>query len=321
MEHPFEMGGYLPLELREGALPFAELPAAERLEVNTGRTALFCALKSLGAKKLLLPRYYCPDVIQMLRESGIELAFYAIGPDLLPADLPEDPQAPVLLVNYFGLLTGPTEALSRRFCRVILDQCHAFFAPPILREGVMNIYSCRKFIGVSDGAYLIGKGIAAPALKEDVSWPRARHLFKCIETGTNGAYAESKFCEGDLGGFKAMSALTRRVLQGVDFDAIALRRNRNARILEERLCHRQRLALPVGSAAPYVYPLLLDRDIHRQMVQRHVYTPYLWSTLPEHCGALEQEYSRCLLPLPVDQRYDEADMARLAQIVEEALKD
>ena len=318
----FEMGGYLPLELSEGSLPWSHLDPSDRFEVNTGRTAIWCALKSLHVRKLFLPAYYCPNVVEMLRKTGVELCFYGIDRDFLPVDVHDEPDSALLLVNYYGLLTEKLEPFLRRFDKVILDKAHALFAPPVLREGVMNVYSFRKFVGVSDGGCLIGKGIERPELELDQSHPRAMHLFKCYETGTNGAYAESKASENSLEAFRLLSPLTRRILQGVDYGRIENKRRENAKCLHERLADVQRLRFSLDGSAPYLYPLLLDRDIHRALVERHIYVPYLWSQLLDEAwnGTTEQEFARNIVALPVDQRYGEAEMCRLAEIIEEILQ-
>ena len=314
----FEMGGYLPLELNTRPLPWDTLPQKYVFEVNTGRTAIWVAIKSLGIKKLFLPYFYCPDVISTIEQSGVETCFYHIDHEMLPREqIPDKADTAVLLVDYYGLLSGKLRILAEKYSKVILDSAHAFFAQPVLREGVMNVYSLRKFLGVSDGALLIGKGIVKPDLEQDISFHRATHLFKCYETGTNGAYEENKFCERDLTGFKTMSALTHRLLCNADYKAIASKRRRNAQLLEKKLSSIQGLNLLVEESSPYMYPLLLDHDIHKELVSRHIYIPYLWAPLLESkwVGTIENQYSRNVLALPVDQRYNEDDMELLSEIV------
>ena len=320
----FEMGGYLPLELHRGQSWFADLPAEQRLEVNTGRTALYYAIESLGVKHVYAPSYYCPDIIAMLERMDVQVEYYRIGEDLLPLDLPNRADSAVILVNYFGVMGSKLRAFAQGYDRVIFDQAHGFFTPPVMEDGVMNVYSCRKFLGVSDGAYLIGTRIAKPELPQDVSSPRASHLFTSLELGTNAAYGDNKRNEEALGASRlGMSELTRQILEGADYEQVAERRRRNYRYLHRRLERLQLLELPEEDPVAYAYPLLLPRDIHRALVQRRIYVPVLWSQLlePSWDGTLEQRYSANIVPLPLDQRYDEADMERMAQIVEECLRE
>ena len=315
----FEMGGYLPLELHKGNSYFADIAEEHVFAVNSGRTAIWCAINSLGVKKVYVPYYYCPSVIEVLRSMAVELFFYHVGPDFLPVNLTAaEPDAAVVLVNYFGIMRKRFTECAQRFNKVILDQAHDFYAPPILREGVMNVYSCRKFFGVSDGAYVIGTGLKKPDLKRDFSYLHAYHLLMSIELGTNGAYKENKRNEEELGkAFLAMSPLTERILQGVDYAAVAQRRRENYHYLHENLRDIQQLNCLEGDSVPYVYPLLLDRDIHAALVKERVYVPVLWSQLlePEWAGTLEQQYASCLIPLPLDQRYGEEQLDEMIQIV------
>lgn len=316
-----EMGGYLPLELPEGNGFFADLDPSLVLEVNTGRTALCCAVESMEIQRILLPYYYCPDVVAALKSMGLALEFYHLGPDLLPLSIHDAPGTALLLVDYFGVMPEKVRAYSAQFQKVILDQAHGFFVPPILREGVMNVYSCRKFFGVCDGAYLIGQGIRRPQLREDFSYQRAIHLFKSIEVGTNGAYAENKANEAALEERLAMSKLTRRILAGINYAAVAEKRSRNFRFLHQRLSHLQQLKLDENQVVPYTYPLLLERDIHAELVKEKIYVPVLWGQLlsSEWKNTWEGHLASDLVPLPLDQRYGEAEMDHLADVIERIL--
>ena len=182
----------------------------------------------------------------------------------------------------------------------------------------MNVYSCRKFFGVCDGAYLIGKNLRQVELQQDVSYLRAVHLLKSIEYGTSGAYAESKYNEQELG--KAalrMSALTQCILDGIDYASVEAKRKVNFQFLHQQLNDLQKLEGLEENSAAYMYPLLLDRDIHQELVGERIYVPRLWSQLMEQewNGSLEQKYSACIVPLPMDQRYSQPQLEQMVQII------
>lgn len=319
----FEMGGYLPLELGRGNSYFFQIPSEQILEVNTGRTALWCAIESLGVHRLYVPHYYCPDIIVMLEQLDVEIAWYRIGKDFLPMDVTDAQDTAIILVNYFGIMGEELLSFSRQFQKVIFDNAHAFYASPILKEGTMNVYSCRKFFGVSDGAYLIGLGIVKPSLERDISFARAMHLLKSIEQGTNVAYLENKSNEVELGKSRlAMSELTRRILQSIAYQDVAEKRKNNFQYLHQRLKNLQQLEISGADTVPYMYPLMLDRDLHRELVSEHIYVPMLWRQLLDSRwnGTLEQRYSANIVPLPLDQRYDHAQLERMACIIEAHVK-
>lgn len=321
MDH-FEMGGYLPIELHKGRSYFSDIPDEEILAVNTGRTALWCAIESLQVKKVLVPYYYCPDIIDMLSSLDIELEFYRIGEDFLPRDVYNAPESAIVLVNYFGVLKDELLKLAESLDKVIFDNAHAFYAPPVLREGVMNVYSCRKFFGVSDGAYVIGRNLHKPELEQDISSYRAAHLLISMECGTNAAYSENKQNEQLIGQHRLrMSVLTEKILEGTDYDTVAKRRNENFCFLHEMLKDLQLLPLSHTDVVPYAYPLLLKRDIHKKLIQNKVYVPILWSQLLEEkwTGTIENNYSANIIPLPLDQRYSIENLKKMVGIVKNCI--
>lgn len=320
----FELGGYLPLELPKGKSYFADIPEEQIFAVNTGRTALAVAVSSLGVKKVFAPAFYCPDVIHALESLGVEMAYYRIDSEFMPVGVQNEPDAAVILVDYFGILGTKLLEFSADFEKVIFDNAHSFYTKPVLRSGVMNVYSCRKFFGVSDGAYLIGEGIQKPQLEQDVSYERAIHLFKSIELGTNAAYQENKHNENVLGDRQlGMSRLTQQILCGVDYGDVARRRRHNFRYLNDRLAGIQLLNIKQQDTVPYMYPLLLSQDIHKKLVEKHIYVPYLWSQLLDERwnGTIEQQYSKCIVPLPLDQRYADAQLEYMVQTIEKICED
>ena len=305
-----EMGGYLPIELVKGSGWFSTVPQDKCWALNTGRTALWAATMNLQPEKVFIPYYYCPDVIEMFQSLPVKVCFYRINENLLPRteDLYSYTQRDcLLLVDYFGILSSELLPYTELYPRIIFDFCHSFYTTPVMKEGVLNVYSCRKFFGVSDGAYLIGETLKKSELERDYSSDRASHLLISLEKGTNYAYQENKANEEKIGkSHLTMSLLTEAILNGVDYTHVASSRKENYTFLQKCLVSLSRLPLPTREdITPYCFPLLLNRDIHAQLVDRKIYTPYLWKWLLEDKwnGTIEQDLSRNLLPLPLDQRY------------------
>lgn len=318
-----EMGGYLPLELNEGTSRFHDIPREEILEVNTGRTAIWCAIKNLTGKRIHVPLYYCPDVISMLHTLELEIKFYHLDNNLLPKDLVVQDDDIVLLVDYYGIINGAISCCAEKFSKVIIDQSHGYFYAPVLRDGVMNVYSCRKFIGVPDGAYLIGKNLKEVRLEQDVSYERLRPLYKSIELGTNAGYRENKDNEHFFeNSHLKMSELTRKILDNADNERIINRRCENFSFVHERLGEVQKLSITETNIVPYMYPLLLEKDIHDILVQKKIYAPVLWGHLlgKEWEGTLEQQYAKHIIPLPIDQRYSLKEMAYMVDTIYSVLQ-
>lgn len=319
-----EMGGYFPLELRRGFSFFQNIPSNYIREVNTGRTAIWYALCSMEVKKVLVPFFYCPEVIEMLLTMELEVSFYRIGKDFLPLDTCDEEHTAIILVNYYGIIGNKILKCSENFKRVILDHAHSFYFPPVIKPGVMNVYSCRKFFGVCDGAYLIGKNIDMRQLRQDVSYKRAVHLLKSIEIGTNGAYEESKKNELEIGNqFLGMSLLTKRILENINYSDIARKRIRNFKYLDKALSEIQLLELPDMEYPPFVYPLMLRKGIHKELVEHKIYVPFLWKPtgIEFEKTSFEYHYANHIMIMPIDQRYDIEQMQYLANTVKEIVRE
>ncbi len=85
--------------------------------------------------------------------------------------------------------------------RVIVDNIPAYFSDP--RMNVINLYSCRKFIGVPDGGHIIGDDVKLVELLTYSTAENYTYLLKAIESGSNSAYegyneSEKRFKESKV---------------------------------------------------------------------------------------------------------------------------
>lgn len=311
-----------------GAPMYGENGLYRAVCLNAGRSAMLVATRHLGAKRLWCPRYYCPSVKDYLARHAIEIVYYDLGDDLLPLyDFEPEDSDVVLLVNYFGLQGSVLKERIGDFSEVLIDNCMAFFEPPVMKRGVLNVYSCRKFFGVADGAYVVGCDLPdVSSLEFDESSGRSLHLLKSIEHGTNAAYDLSILNESSLDcEVKRMSPLTSALMASCDYERSYTARRRNYAALDVLLGSSQMLSVRINEgASPNYYPLLLPFDIRRHLVQRGVYVPTLWREFIESDASKEtrESYlSRRLCCLPVDQRYGEKDMELLASIVRQVTEE
>ena len=91
------------------------------------------------------------------------------------------------MVNYYGQLTNDKVVfLKKKFNRIILDNTQAFYQRPLL--GIDTIYSCRKFFGVPDGAYLSSDCILNEELEVDISRNRMTHILGRYEGKASDYY-------------------------------------------------------------------------------------------------------------------------------------
>lgn len=317
-----EYGGYLPLELNETGHYFAAYEK-DMVMLQCGRMAFAYILRDTNANRLYLPRYLCPSVGEYLNRS-VEIVLYDVDEKFEPVGVSPEKEDYLLWVNFFGLASpAQQEAILRRYKNVIFDNTQAFYAKPFMQA--YNVYSCRKFFGVGDGAYLIREGIGQIELEKNYGYESGGFLLKSLEMGTNEAYCEyldneSRFEEE---GLREMSVLSQKIMKSIDYRRAAERRRRNFYVLHEHLqeVNELKIELP-GGAVPMVYPLLVrNKKLRQYLIGHKVYVSQWWkAVLQDPAGnAIEKKLSEYLLPLPVDQRYTKEDMLDIYHLVQNGL--
>lgn len=319
-----EYGGYLPLELKHGKSYYYKTDFMEVKDLNSGKAAIYYALKESCVKKVYIPFYICSSVVEIAKRAGVEIERYYISKELLPinVELKTDLEI-ILIVNYFGILYEKIKKILPQYSKVIIDNTQAFFADPILKRGVYNVYSCKKFLGVPDGGYLIAKELSEYPLEQDYSSEHMDFCLQSIEYGTGYAYESKK--ENDkrfLSEIKKMSPITNQILQNVDYTFVRECRMKNYAILQEKLKKYNQFNLEQIKFIPYYYPLFLKKGIQTELVKEKVYVPILWRELINDLFTDKPEriYSENIVYLPLDQRYSEYDMLEIARRTENILQ-
>ncbi len=296
------IGGYFGFEGMGAELP------VQGVLLNSGRNALRWILKELGVRKVHIPFYTCPVVEQAVREEGCTVVHYPLGKDFLPAvDFPADDW--VVYNNYFGVCGDKVATLAKRHRNLIVDNAQAFYAQP---SGRAAFYSPRKFFGLPDGgiAVIPGREKNVSDLEPDHSVGRLAHLFRRLEDGPEAGYAEFQEAERQLDGapIRAMSATTRALLGCCDFQGAAARRRANFAFLHERLHSSFPCALSEDDV-PMAYPYVArDPSLREKLIAQRIFVPLYWPHLASDACPVGG-----ILPLPIDQRYGEADMERIVE--------
>ena len=308
-----EIGGYLEFEQLISNEYYKDL-----LRLNTGRNALIYLMKARNIKKIYIPYYLCESVYEILKKYNYEYEFYKIKDDFLPdfsKELPEDEY--LYIVNYYGQINNKTiNKLKEKYKNIILDNTHSFFQEPI--ENIDTIYNCRKWFGVSDGAYLSTNCILNKELKKDSSKDRMKHLLGRYEENASSYYKyfkenDMKFKEEPL---KEMSNLTQNLMGAIDYEKIKKIRNVNYEYLHQNLKDINKLKLNEPEVA-FCYPLYLENidteSLKKKLAEQKIYIPTLWPNVLEEVSqdSIEYKYVKNILPIPCDQRYDEKDMERI----------
>ena len=319
-----EMGGYLPLELCQRK-EYYQYGQEQMLRVNCGRAAIYAALLQFRPKRVILPYFICPTVKELVAKMNIPYIEYSITEDFLPQDIQVADDDCIILVSYFGLINREQVALKlAEEAKIIVDNTQAFYAQPIFHPNILNVYSCRKFFGVSDGGYLIGQQIKNIDFKTSTSWEAVAFLGKSLELGTNAAYEMKKNYEAELGTeYTQMSILTRSIMGSIDYTDVAEKRRNNFAYLNKLLGQFNELQWELElSSVPYTYPFMIRREIRDALLSKKIYIPILWkdNIAKNGTNSTESNFSKWIYHLPIAQRYDTADMRYLANVVEDTLK-
>lgn len=311
-----EIGGYLELEHFTG-----EEYHQNALRFNTATNALLWLLKKRDYRKIYFPEFLCASVFNAVKEcTDSEIVFYTVDDSLFPVletVLPEDEV--LYVVNYYDRMTPDfIKQLRSRAASLILDNVQAFFQQPL--AGVDTLYSCRKWFGVPDGAYLYTDLPQECELSPMSAHAMMGHLDGRFEEGANVWYAAFQRNEEYLlhAPEAGMSLLTRNLLRAVDYAKAAVRRQENFRILDEAFAEVNLLKSNFADV-PFMYPLRLREEqaqqVRSKLLEAKIYIPVLWPNLNGSGARL----GRSILPLPVDQRYTKSDMIYLAECVKEVL--
>jgi hypothetical protein len=314
-----EYGGCLPLELQKLNTDF--FPGFDYVALNSGRSAIAYAALAGRFEKVYIPYYTCKTVEAGLLDAGVEVLYYNIDSQFMPIEPKEgfDDRALFVYTNYFGIMTHTQQMdIIAEHSHVLFDNTQGFYTKPM--RGTYSAYSCRKFFGVADGAFIVADQLPKVELKQGQSADTASFLLKSIEVGPNEAYALSKDNEEHINveGMCKMSPLTEALMSGIDLKSVNDKRIANFNKLHELLGQYNELNISLENGAPMVYPLLINKDgLREALVENKIYVPRWWRWIEESkdTNDFEKHLSKHLVPIPVTQTYDETDMEYIASVV------
>ena len=309
-----EIGGYF--ELNKYDLPMLHEDA---LALNTGRNCLAYLIESKNIQKICLPYYICSVVVDTCKKAGIEIDYYHISNDFSINDFDVEKCAYLYAVNYFGQLSNNEILLLKDKCKnLIVDNAQAYFQLPV--NSVDTIYTCRKFIGVSDGSFLYTDKKINRNLEQDISYERMTFLCGRFEKSASDFYNSFLINEELLNNLplRQMSKLTNNLLRSINYELVKNKRTKNYNYLFDKLVKINKLSLKRIEGA-FAYPLYIDNgnELRKKLIAHKIYVPMLWSNVitDDLKGTLEYDMALNILPLPCDQRYDEKDMEYIVETI------
>lgn len=327
------VGGLFALESPADRPMPPELLADKPMMLVSGRAALAVALARLERRRVWVPAFVCEAVLDGVGH-GSEVRFYGVG-DLQTIPRLDDagPEDAVIVVDYFGWPSpaGLIRALRDAGAAVIEDASQAMLSAGVGTEADHWIASPRKFLGVPDGGLLGPPPRNAPLTTAAPSdwWLQA--LDACVQRrafddGASGRGWFATFREAEASvpvAPHAMSELSRQILtHAIDAGSIATRRRRNYERLFAELADLALMGPLPDGVVPLGFPICVkDRDrVRETLFQDDVYAPIHWpvpDAVPPSFAA-ERRLAAGVMTIPCDQRYGDADMARVARLVRAA---
>lgn len=314
------VGGYFELELKKGKEYYKNA-----IRINTGRNAFEVILRTKKYSKIYVPYYACAVILEPINKTGIEYEFYPIDENLEPifnyskVKLNEG----LLYINYFGLKDVFISSLGEKNKNLIIDNSQSFFSPPL--KSVPTFYSCRKFFGVPDGAYLYLDGYTGSDLPRDHSEGRFAHLLKRIEHGAEAGYNDFRANEKNMIGqtIMGMSKLSKAILCNVDYGFIKKRRRDNFLYLNNYLSESNKYKITLEEeSVPMVYPFLTDKpQIKAKLIENRIFVATYWPNVLEWTekSSIEYKYASEIVHLPIDQRYSKHDMNGIVKLLKKMI--
>lgn len=324
-----EYGGCLNFELINNTYKntaYYDTYDKNKVDVDSGRSAIQFILQNFNFKRIWLPVYNCPLVEKRIIETtDVKIVWYNINSDFEPIvehSSFSDGDA-LLWVNYCGVMSQQlvdkvADLQNVTPVKIIIDNIPAYFSLP--RLDVLNIYSCRKFIGVPDGGHIIGNGIKKVQLPVYSTASNYTYLLKAIEDGSNSAYddyqkSEKRFAESKTA--YGMPILTQYILKCINYDTIIEDRRRNFRVLHAILGDTNRFKFTNDNTIiPSYYPYLCsDKQLREKLLDNKIYISRFWKHVltNERANDFEKDLAEFLIPLPIDQRYNSDDMEYIAK--------
>ena len=315
-----EYGGFIEFETYGG-----NILHEDAIALNCGRNALAYLCEAKNIRKVYIPYFLCSSVPDLLNKIDVEFSYYHIDSYFRPIfNKKLFDNEYLYIVNYYAQIGNvEIQKWKDKYQNVIIDNAQSYYQLPI--KNTDTLYTCRKFFGVSDGAFLYTNAKLNRILPLEESFDRMQFLTGRFERSANEFYKE--YVENNRlfvnEPIKEMSKLTNNLLCGIDYSKHAIIRQNNFDYLYHAFSNRNELELMVPYGA-FMYPLLIENGskVRKLLQSKKIYIPTLWPNVLDIVDndSLEYHYANDILPIPVDQRYNLEDMEYLVKVVNECIE-
>lgn len=316
-----EIGGYFGIEYTNIELNNFHTDA---VRLNTARNCLAYILLNRDIKHIYIPYYVCDVVVHIIAKHNVSFSYYTINDKLEPETLPSiNAGEAFLYVNYFGLKDAYVKVLATQMKGLIIDNSQALFARPL--SNIDTFYSLRKFVGVSEGAFLYTTVQNKVTVNQSQAAADPRYLYKRIDVSARHGYEAFHNNEEILDELPLsyMSQSTEAFIKGYDFEKNKCIRERNFLMLHHYLGDINKFQVEVKDVnGPLCYPFLTGNEhVKSELLKNNVFVATYWPGMDIISGSFEAYIQSHLLPLPIDQRYSADDIQRIIDVIKKTTND
>lgn len=313
-----------------------------------GRQALIHLYQTQGWERLWVPEYFCYEVVESLKQAGLELRFYADWPgndnDNKTLEATQKNHYfkstdAILRVNYFGTRSYRSpEKLS--VAAIIEDHTHDLIGGWAQNSSAdWCIASLRKSLPIPEGGILWSPvGLTLPKAPErseeneriaSIRWDamklKTRYLngdnveksaFRAGYVDTEGYFDTAPVC--------AIDEASREYLHSFNIQEWYQRKRENWELLRDIKKDGVKVLKPEDYGCyPFSLTLQFDdinkRDIVKKaLIEKCIYPAILWSVPPTGDGEIFV-FSRTMLSIHCDTRYSKEDIVTMKSIIESIL--
>jgi len=323
--------------------------------LSTGRSSESLVLDEIekrnpGIRKIaLIPPFTCHTVLEPFIRHGYTVYTHSVdlnlqlNSEMLMKDIEVSGASVVLLHRYFGFDTirnceDIIEKSKRRGIVFIEDKTQSLFAGYKNLPADYFTGSLRKWAGMPDGGFAVctsGCFAEKPheydkdltAQKLSASYAKYEYLFnhKGNKQDFLNAYGRAEAILGAESKYYRISPVSESVFCSLDIKELSAKRRANYRFLYESLKDDERIVSLTGApdefAVPLYFPILTEKrqTLQQILAKNSIYAPVVWpkpEDMPAVCEEAEYIYSH-ILCIPIDQRYGEDDMNRIAECIKE----
>lgn len=324
----------------------------DRIYYSLCREALSDIAKALKEtnKKVLVPAYTCQTVITPFEEAGWDYNYYSINKDLR-IDTPylvksvEDTRPALVVVHpYFGMDLNEEEvavlaSIKDKGIDIVLDLTQCLFSTKLYLFTTYIVASYRKWMPIPDGGYLIDfsnlESIKQPEEEnsEFIEREKAAMYLRGQYFGNGDQRTKSisiqlskdadHIAESNISAHR-MSQISYNLLNEEDTDNNQKSRYNNYTFLFHNIKESKKITkvchdLNKVTTAPLYFTVYVeDRPILQKMLaQDSIYAPVIWPVEDKRVlinDEVQYIYDH-VLAIPCDQRYDEKDMQRVVDVI------